>query len=59
MQSVLQEAVLDGTRLKVSLRSLGQEDTTVISEMFGGGGHRNASSFMIDKAEFDSWVLET
>lgn len=39
-------------QLKVSLRSLREEDTTAISEAWGGGGHRNASSFMIDADEF-------
>jgi len=39
----------------VSLRSLGTEDSAVISKAFGGGGHLNASSFIIDKAVFDTW----
>lgn len=43
--------------LKVSLRSLREEDTTVISTLYGGGGHRNASGFVIDKEEFErSWM---
>ena len=45
----------DPTKLKVSLRSIGEEDTTVISEAYGGGGHRNASSFVLDAAEFEAW----
>ncbi|KAK7291318.1 hypothetical protein RIF29_06363 [Crotalaria pallida] len=41
--------------LKISLRSLGSEDTTPISQEFGGGGHRNASSFMLSSEEFEQW----
>ena len=59
MLHVLQEAIHDETRVKVSLRSLGQEDTTVISQKFGGGGHRNASSFMTDTAIFNDWIVKT
>ncbi|XP_030541250.2 uncharacterized protein LOC115748772 isoform X2 [Rhodamnia argentea] len=44
--------------LKVSLRSLDCEDTTPISQNFGGGGHRNASSFMISSAEFEQWKVQ-
>ncbi|XP_009621556.2 uncharacterized protein [Nicotiana tomentosiformis] len=43
--------------LKVSLRSIGDEDTTSISQAFGGGGHRNASSFMLNSAEFENWKV--
>ncbi|KAJ8554078.1 hypothetical protein K7X08_024756 [Anisodus acutangulus] len=43
--------------LKVSLRSIGDEDTTSISQAFGGGGHRNASSFMLNFAEFENWKV--
>lgn len=45
----------DPSKLKCSLRSIGDEDTTVISEQFGGGGHKNASSFILDAAEFEAW----
>jgi hypothetical protein len=42
--------------IKVSLRSKGEgEDTTVVAQAYGGGGHRNASSFLIPKAEFEAW----
>ncbi|KAI4329768.1 hypothetical protein MLD38_028116 [Melastoma candidum] len=44
--------------LKVSLRSLAGEDTTPISQNFGGGGHRNASSFMISAKEFQTWKVQ-
>ena len=43
------------TDVKVSLRSVagsGMDDTTVVSQVFGGGGHRNASAFLIDEGEF-------
>ncbi|XP_047077110.1 uncharacterized protein LOC124687362 [Lolium rigidum] len=43
--------------LKISLRSLGQEDTTSISQEYGGGGHRNASSFLLSVAEFERWKV--
>ncbi len=45
----------DPSKLKLSLRSVGDEDTTVISETYGGGGHKNASSFVLDGAEFETW----
>ncbi|KAK4394913.1 hypothetical protein Sango_1645600 [Sesamum angolense] len=44
--------------LKISLRSISDEDTTPISQEYGGGGHRNASSFMINNAEFQRWKTE-
>ncbi|KAF6144558.1 hypothetical protein GIB67_006050 [Kingdonia uniflora] len=44
--------------LKISLRSIDTEDTTPISQEFGGGGHRNASSFMLSSADFDSWKVQ-
>ncbi|KAL2243849.1 UNVERIFIED_CONTAM: hypothetical protein Sindi_0502900 [Sesamum indicum] len=43
--------------LKISLRSISDEDTTPISQEYGGGGHRNASSFMINNAEFQRWKV--
>uniref|UniRef100_A0A5B7BD01 DHHA1 domain-containing protein n=1 Tax=Davidia involucrata TaxID=16924 RepID=A0A5B7BD01_DAVIN len=43
--------------LKISLRSVENEDTTPISQEFGGGGHRNASSFMLSCAEFERWKV--
>ena len=44
-------------QVKVSLRSKGEEDTTVVSKAFGGGGHKNASSLLIDKMKFESWKV--
>ncbi|KAF3438170.1 hypothetical protein FNV43_RR20926 [Rhamnella rubrinervis] len=43
--------------LKISLRSVDSEDTTPVSEEFGGGGHRNASSFMLSSVEFKQWKV--
>ncbi|GAQ78661.1 hypothetical protein KFL_000170070 [Klebsormidium nitens] len=45
----------DPTLVKVSLRSKGDEDTTVISQVYSGGGHKNASSFIVQRTLFDSW----
>lgn len=47
----------DWSKIKVSLRSIGDADTTVISQAFGGGGHRNASSFIVATVDFDTWVV--
>eukprot|EP00252_Welwitschia_mirabilis_P021872 TRINITY_DN5730_c0_g1_i1.p1 TRINITY_DN5730_c0_g1~~TRINITY_DN5730_c0_g1_i1.p1 ORF type:complete len:320 (+),score=60.88 TRINITY_DN5730_c0_g1_i1:202-1161(+) len=44
-------------KLKVSLRSLGAEDTAKISEAYKGGGHLNASSFLIGRDEFEQWKV--
>ncbi|XP_052176981.1 uncharacterized protein LOC127791186 isoform X2 [Diospyros lotus] len=41
--------------LKISLRSVDGEDTTPISQAFGGGGHQNASSFMLSTTDFERW----
>lgn len=49
---------VDPCMIKVSLRSIG-EDTTVISQTYGGGGHRGASSFMISREEFNKWAEPT
>jgi hypothetical protein len=43
------------TTWKVSLRSLDTYDTTPFSRLYGGGGHANASSFLMEKAVFDQW----
>ncbi|GAA0169282.1 hypothetical protein LIER_23805 [Lithospermum erythrorhizon] len=43
--------------LKVSLRSVHGEDTTSISQDFGGGGHQNASSFMLNRRELEKWKI--
>lgn len=36
-------------RFKVSLRSVGEYDVSVIANRFGGGGHKNAASFYCEK----------
>jgi nanoRNase/pAp phosphatase (c-di-AMP/oligoRNAs hydrolase) len=36
----IEAAMNDPTQIKCSLRSLGEEDTTPISQHYGGGGHR-------------------
>ncbi|XP_047167963.1 uncharacterized protein LOC124836800 isoform X3 [Vigna umbellata] len=41
--------------LKISLRSEKNEDTTPITQEFGGGGHRNAGSFMLTADKFEQW----
>jgi hypothetical protein len=40
---------------RFSLRSIGDEDTTAISTAFGGGGHKNASSFTFPISALASW----
>ncbi|KAI7731485.1 hypothetical protein M8C21_016933 [Ambrosia artemisiifolia] len=47
----------DDQMLKISLRSIDNEDTTSISQKHGGGGHRNASSFMLSCQEFEQWKV--
>jgi oligoribonuclease NrnB/cAMP/cGMP phosphodiesterase (DHH superfamily) len=42
-------------QMKVSLRSLGACDTTIYSTQFGGGGHLNASSFIVGSDTLESW----
>ncbi|KAL4186342.1 hypothetical protein AMTRI_Chr09g33410 [Amborella trichopoda] len=44
--------------VKISLRSVASEDSTIISQEYGGGGHKNASSFMLDVAEFEKWKVQ-
>ncbi|XP_010535036.1 PREDICTED: uncharacterized protein LOC104810434 [Tarenaya hassleriana] len=44
-------------KLKISLRSVPDEDTTTISQKFGGGGHKNASSFTLSSIEFEQWKV--
>ncbi|KAH0913917.1 hypothetical protein HID58_028363 [Brassica napus] len=43
----------DETKLKISLRSVEEEDTTVASQRFGGVGHKNASSFLLSSVELE------
>ncbi len=53
----VEPAMGDPSKVKVSLRSIGDEDTTVMSAFFGGGGHKNASSFIISRQSLDDWLL--
>lgn len=54
----IEEEMADKTKYKVSLRSLDNNDTTVISKEFGGGGHLAASSFAISIEEFEkNWKV--
>ena len=39
-----------------SLRSIGDFDVSALALMYGGGGHKNASGFSIDKATFLSFI---
>ncbi|KAL9324358.1 hypothetical protein ACSQ67_009215 [Phaseolus vulgaris] len=43
--------------LKISLRSVESEDTTPITQEFGGGGHRNAGSFLLTADKFEQWKV--
>jgi len=43
------------TSYKVSLRSIQEEDTSVIAKSYGGGGHKNASSFLLAREKMDEW----
>lgn len=52
----VEEALNDASMLKISLRSIGDaDDTTQISQAYGGGGHRNASSFLLPRHIFETW----
>eukprot|EP00210_Caulerpa_lentillifera_P004194 g4000.t1 len=49
--------ILDPSKIKVSFRSVEDEDTTKITEAFGGGGHKNASSCIISTQHFNNWKI--
>jgi nanoRNase/pAp phosphatase (c-di-AMP/oligoRNAs hydrolase) len=54
----VEEEMNDPTKYKISLRSLRDEDTTLISTAHGGGGHKNASSFSISIKDFNMfWIV--
>lgn len=44
--------------LKVSMRSIGDTDTSAIAKRHGGGGHANASSFNLQKKKFNQWLIK-
>ena len=46
---------LDGA-LKISLRSSGDYDVSLLAAKFGGGGHRNAASFTLPLS-VDSYAI--
>lgn len=41
--------------IKVSLRSVNNWDTTRVTQAFGGGGHRAASSCITPEDDFEAW----
>lgn len=47
--------MVDTPAIKISLRSIGDVDTTVVSAAHGGGGHANASSFMVEESVWEGW----
>ncbi|CAF2097380.1 BnaA05g14530D [Brassica napus] len=48
----------DAAKLKISLRSVAEEDTTQVSQRFGGGGHKNASSLLLSSVELEQWKVK-
>jgi len=38
-------------QIHFSLRSIGDYDVSKIAKQFGGGGHRNAAGYVIDKVD--------
>jgi nanoRNase/pAp phosphatase (c-di-AMP/oligoRNAs hydrolase) len=44
-------------KIKVSLRSVAEWDTTRVTEALGGGGHRAASACIVADADFEGWRL--
>lgn len=44
---------LTGSRVDISIYSIGDEDVSAIAASFGGGGHRNASGFSVT---LDKWT---
>jgi len=53
------EPKMDESLIKISLRSIDDEDTTQISQHYEGGGHKHASSFTIKENEFVQWKNNT
>ncbi|KAH0852552.1 hypothetical protein HID58_093935 [Brassica napus] len=48
----------DAAKLKISLRSVAEEDTTQVSQRFGGGGHKNSSSLLLSSVELEQWKVK-
>jgi nanoRNase/pAp phosphatase (c-di-AMP/oligoRNAs hydrolase) len=54
-----EDGMPDADTVKLSLRGAGDEtDTTPVSEAFGGGGHRLASSCIVRREEFEGWAVK-
>ncbi len=54
------KSVVDGDKnYKVSLRAVLDEDTTAIAKCYGGGGHKDASSFILPREEWGTWKTTT
>jgi hypothetical protein len=49
------EAELGEGRVKVSLRSIGDDDASAIAKSFGGGGHVHAASCVVDAVVAEGW----
>ena len=43
------------TSYKVSVRGVGDVDTTAVTRHYGGGGHKLASSCIVARSTFDGW----
>ncbi|GAX79367.1 hypothetical protein CEUSTIGMA_g6809.t1 [Chlamydomonas eustigma] len=53
-----EDGMTHSDQVKVSLRGVGEDiDTTCISQAYGGGGHRLASSCILPEKEFQTWKL--
>ena len=52
---VYEEESLGAETWKVSLRSVGDVDTTRVTKAWGGGGHANASSCNVARSVFEEW----
>ena len=48
---------LDPSKIKLSFRGILQEDTSAIAAAFGGGGHKGASSCLIEHDVFLTWKV--
>jgi len=45
-----------GDEVKLSFRSIGDFDVSIVAESFGGGGHKNASGALISVNEFEECI---
>lgn len=52
----LQAGIADETKVKISIRGVGDDvDTTAVTQAHGGGGHLKASSCIIPLSEYNVW----